>query len=113
VAKRPEQLNSLVQKELGDILLRDFELPDGTLATITRVESSANFQQAYVYISITPENRTKEIMKHLSKGIYGVQQQLNRRLQIRPVPKIIWREEQSLAGIQRTEELLEKLTQEK
>ena len=49
---RIPKINQLLQEELGAILLRELELPDGVLVTVTRVDASGNLQEAENEISL-------------------------------------------------------------
>ena len=110
---RIPKVNQLIQAELGEILLRELELPDGTLATVTRVDASGNLQEAKVYISVMPETKLEDVFVVLNRNIYAVQQMLNKRLKMRPVPRIKWTVETKTSEAQRIEELLEKTREEK
>ena len=110
---RIPKVNQLLQEELGEILLRELELPDGVLATVTRVDASGNLQEAKVYISVMPEAKFQDVFGILQKNIYGIQQMLNKRLRMRPVPRIKWAVETKTSEAQRIEELLEKTREEK
>ena len=88
--KRVEQINELIKRELGQIILREFVSPENTLITIIDVETAANFQSAKIQISVIPEAHSDAVMKDLNQQIYSIQQTLNKRLKIRPVPKIIF-----------------------
>ena len=106
---RIPKVNQLLQEELGAILLRELELPEGVLVTVTRVEASGNLQEARVYISVMPEARNEEVMLGLRREIFGIQQALNKRLRMRPVPRIRWAVETKTSEAQRIEELLEEV----
>ncbi|MDO8474167.1 MAG: 30S ribosome-binding factor RbfA [bacterium] len=110
---RIPKVNQLLQEELGEILLRELDLPDGVLVTITRVDASGNLQEARVYISVMPEARSEEVMLGLERDIFSIQQALNKRLRMRPVPRIKWTVETKTSEAQRIEELLEKTKEEK
>ena len=110
---RIPKINQLLQEELGTILLRELELPDGVLVTVTRVDASGNLQEAKVYISVMPEARYEEVMLELKREIFNIQQTLNKKLRMRPVPRIRWAVETKTAEAQRIEELLEKTREEK
>jgi ribosome-binding factor A len=88
--KRVEQINELVKRELSQIILREFASPENTLITIMNVDTALNFQSAKIQISVIPESRADAVMKDLNQKIYSIQQTLNKRLKIRPVPKIIF-----------------------
>jgi len=81
--------------------------------TLTRVKATPNLQQAKVYISVMPEERRKEALKLLQKEIYGIQQLLNKRLNMRPVPRIEWVLETKTREAQEIEVLLDKIKKEK
>lgn len=85
--RRLEKINMLLQEELARVLDRESEFRDDALVTVTRVETSPDLHYAAVHVSIFEKepNRTLEI---LGKNVYTIQQILNRRLRMRPVPKI-------------------------
>lgn len=108
--KRGEKLNMLMRDELGKIIDRTLEFPEGALVTITRVHTSSDLRYATVFVSIFNMDNTNAL-EMLDKNVYHIQQQLNKALRMRPVPKIrfaideeeIRREtvERSLANIKR------------
>lgn len=107
-ANRIQRVNSLIRQELGKILLREIDLPD-VLLTITQVRTSVDLEQAKVYISVISEEQTDRVLKILNKLIYSIQQELNKRLKMRPIPKIKFYKEDKTKKAARVEELLERL----
>lgn len=85
---RLERLNNLIQKEVSALLYKELEFGLGTLVTVTRAQVSTGVAHSKIYISILPRNRTGKVFKILKKNIYRIQQLLNKRLPIRPAPKI-------------------------
>lgn len=85
---RIERINSLIQQELSKIIIREIEIPEGSLATITEVETSADLAQAKVWLSIFPTESSKKIFHSLNKKIGYFQGLLIRKLVMKPVPKI-------------------------
>jgi len=110
--KRIQRVNQLIKKELGQILLREIEFPRDVLVTITRVETSVDLNQARVFLSCFPENQSDLIFKILNRQIYGIQRILNRRLKMKFIPRIEFREERKTAEAGEIEELLEGLKKE-
>jgi len=102
------RVNNLIKKELGKIIFQELDLNQGTLVTITRVQTFPNLIQSNVYISLIGENaeKTFEILK---KRVYNIQQALNKKLKMRPVPKIFFKKEQETEKAAKIEELLEKI----
>ena len=48
MTERIPQVNELLHQELGLILLREFDVPENTLVTLTRVDTAPNLQQAKI-----------------------------------------------------------------
>ncbi len=108
--RRIQKVNELLKREMGSIFSRELDFVN-VLTTITRVDTSSNFIQAKVYVSVLPEGREEEVFKYLNKNIYFLQQILNKRMKIRPVPRIIFEKEnqvQRAGEIERTLETLKK-----
>ena len=106
---RIQKVNQLIKKEISQILLREVEFPSGVLITVTRVESSVDLNQAKVYISCLPEEKTSKVSQILNQQIYELQQKLNQRLQMRPIPRIKFIEEKETKEAGKIEEILEKI----
>jgi len=109
VKNRLQRVNQLIKKELSQILLREIEFPTDVLVTITRVESTPNLIQAKVFISVMPEEKTSMVSRILNKKIFELQQKINKRLKMRPVPQIHFVEEKKTSEAGRIEEILEEL----
>ena len=109
MAKRIPQVNQLIQKELSKIIKREIDVSPETLITLTRVDTSPNLEQANVYISVLPEKEEKIILQILNKNIYELQQKLNHRLRMRPIPRIYFMEEKETIKAGKIEEILENL----
>ncbi len=113
MSNRIQRVNALIKNELGKILLRDVDFPQGVLVTITRVESSPNLKEAKTYVSVMPDEQIDKVFKILNRRIYNIQQVLNRRLRMRPIPRIEFKKEEKTEEAAKIEELLEKLKKEK
>lgn len=85
--RRIEQLNVLLCEELAKIVDRELEFPEGALVTLTRVEITDDKLYASVYFSVMGGD-PKEVLEIFGKDIYNIQQILNKKLRMRPVPKI-------------------------
>ena len=123
MSKRIEKVNALIKKELSLILLREIDFPKDALATITRVEAAPNLSEAKIYISIMftrhsskneggPDSRIDQVFEILKRRVYDIQQCLNKRLKMRPIPKIEFKKEEKTKQADRVEGLLEQLKKE-
>ena len=85
---RVQKVNELLKQEFAKILVEEIEVPIGTLVSVIQVKTSPSLQHAKIYISVLPERETEEIFEKLNSQIYKLQQIMNKRLYMRPVPKI-------------------------
>ena len=109
---RTLKINSLFKKEIGKIILEEVEFPEGVLATITEVDTFPNLIESKIYISCFPENRIDNVLEILKSRIYEIQKKLNKKLNMRPVPKIVFVKEDKTKEADRVEGLLEELKKE-
>lgn len=113
MSQRILRVNQLIKKEISQIILKEVDFPKGTLATVTRVETSSNLIEAKVYISVMPESKAELVLQILTRLIYFLQQQINKRLKMRPVPQIKFFEEIKTKEAAEIEKLLEEIKKEK
>ncbi len=109
MSKRIQQVNALIKRELSQILLREIEFSPNVLVTVTRVETSSNLIESNIWISVLPEKELKRSLEILNKNIYILQQKLNQRLRMRPIPRIKFLGERKTGEAGKIEEILEKL----
>ena len=109
MGNRIPRVNALIKRELSQIFLKEVDFPRGVLVTIIKVESSADLKEVKVYISIMPDSKTGRISEILNKIIYGIQQSLNKRLRMRPIPRIRFEMEKKTKEAAKIEELLEQI----
>lgn len=108
-SNRIDKVNSLLEHEISKIIQREIGFPDGVLATLTHVDATANLIEAKVYISAFPEEKADEVLEILNKEVFGIQQEINKKLNMRPIPKIIFIIDKKEAEAGRVEELLAQL----
>lgn len=107
---RIDKINSLLEHEIGNIILRDFTFD--AMVTLTRVDTTPNLIEARAYVSVLPEEKSDKVIKILKQEVSSVQQKINKKLNMRPIPKIIFRKDEKIAEAARVEELLNKLKKE-
>ena len=111
MSTRIEKVNSLLEHEISKILVRDFSFQEA-LVTLTHVDTSANLIETKAYISVLPEERTDDIIAVLNKGVYDVQQKINKMVNMRPVPKIRFVRDKEILEAAKIEAILEKIKEE-
>jgi len=109
---RIEKVNSLLEREISKIIFRDFAYSPDVLVTLTRVDTTANFIEAKVFISVFPDDKADEMIKMLDKNIFDIQQKVNKTMKMRPVPRIKFVKDKVLSRAGKIEELLYKVKNE-
>ncbi|MBI2623848.1 MAG: 30S ribosome-binding factor RbfA [Candidatus Liptonbacteria bacterium] len=84
---RPDRVASLIQEELGALLVRELEFP-GALVTVSGVEVTKKLDLARVEVSVLPHEREAEVMKTLAAAQGELQFKLGRKLNIKPMPTL-------------------------
>ena len=107
-ARRIEKINILIREVVSAILYRDLSSPEGIMVTVTRVETSEDIHYATIFISVFggEEDQEKNIITELSRSAGLIQHQLNRKLRMRPVPKITFAIDREEKRRERIEKLL-------
>lgn len=111
MSNRIEKVNSLLEHQISKIILKDFDFSDA-IVTLTYVDATANLIEARAYISVLPDEKAEKILKVLNKGVYGIQQKINKMLNMRPIPKIIFIKDEKIGNAARVEKLLSNLKKE-
>ncbi len=83
---RSERVQSLIQEELGKLLLREVEFP--ALVTITSVGVNKKLDVADVRLSVLPSSMEKKSFTIAKKQEKRLQYLLTKKINIRPMPKI-------------------------
>jgi ribosome-binding factor A len=87
---RPERVSNLIQKELGKFILREAEFEPGVLATITYVDVDGKLNRAKVGISVIPSEKADAVLKILGNEAGKLQWFLLKKINIKPMPRIIF-----------------------
>ncbi len=85
---RQKKVNELIRRELGEIIIREFEAPENSLATIVGVDTSPDLLSTKVSVSIFPIDQANKAFSSLRKMAGFFQKLLNRRLKMKMIPRI-------------------------
>ena len=109
MSERLKKLNELLRDEVGKILLTELDKEDDVLVTVTGADISPTLEHATIKISVFPPTKEEELLKKIERQIYQIQQILNKRLSIRPVPKIRFEIDKTEEEAGRIEKLLDEV----
>lgn len=88
MSERIQKLNKLIKKHLGEILSRELSMKSGVFITISKVDTTSDIRYTRVSISVFPFKEADYVLKTLDKEIYSIQGALNKKLAMRPLPRI-------------------------
>jgi ribosome-binding factor A len=100
------KVNKLFKQEVGRLMLSDVDLPLGVVATVIRADVSADLRYADIYVSVMPQAQEEAVLVELEKEVYHIQQKINKKLSMKPVPMIRFRLDFSGDHADRINELL-------
>lgn len=80
-----------------------------TMVTVTKTKTSLDLRYCDVFISVFPADKAVESKEILDKNIYFLQQKINKKLCMKPVPKIRFKIDRTGEYVERIDELIGKL----
>jgi ribosome-binding factor A len=107
MSQRLERVNELLRQEISKLLLREIDFVD-ILVTVTNVNTSPDLKQAKIKITVLPTEKGEQVLRIIQRNIFHLQQELNKKLHLKPVPKIRFEIDQIEIKAQRIEEILSK-----
>ena len=108
---RTERLASVIQKDLGEILQRNYQ-PMGTFITVTRVRMTDDLSIAKVYLSIFSPNRdVAPFYKKIDDSQDEIRYILASKIknQVRRIPELLFFEDDSAEYVNKIEDLFSKV----
>ena len=92
---RIDQINELLRQEIAKIILSEIEFDPDIMVTVMSADTSDTLETANVWISVFPENKSKDTLNYLNEKIGDIQRSLNKKLVMRFVPKIAFKIDKS------------------
>jgi ribosome-binding factor A len=107
---RPDRVADQIRSELGALLARDVHDPGLGFVTITRVQMSRDLQQARVFYTVLADDKgRRESGRALHRALPFLRRQIGARLRLKRVPELQFVYDESIAGQDRIEQLLNEL----
>lgn len=106
-SRRVERFNEQLKREITGLVRNEVRDPRVGLASVTAVESSADFSVARVYISVLGDDAAKEeSLQGLRAAAPFIRTELGRRLHVRRVPELRFELDRSLDYAAKIDRLL-------
>lgn len=90
LSRKIEKLNSILAQETAMLLETEIDLPPETIVTVIGVDTSPDLHYANILISIMPSAKNGSVLSLIKKKTFKMQKAINRRLRMRPVPKLVF-----------------------
>lgn len=106
--RRIQRLNKVLTQVVAEIFNREIFFGEGTFVTVTKAQVYHNMSIAEVFFTVLPESDNEKVLDILKTNIFDIQQFVNKKLPIRPVPKIIFKVDVGQEKAEEVYRLLEK-----
>jgi ribosome-binding factor A len=105
------QVNEMIKRDLGEIILKEMELPSGDFCDIERVSTSSDLSFCKVFISVFPQKEEKRILEIFNKSAGFFRAMMEKKTKIRKIPRFIFKIENNEAQkkIEKLEQILDNL----
>lgn len=108
---RQQKISSQIRRDISDIFLKEArDLVQGAMVSVTVVRVSPDLSFAKIYLSVFPYSKAEEIVNRLTENVWLVRRALGQRVrnQLRIVPELDFRLDDSLEYIENIDNLLKK-----
>jgi len=112
MSRRTEQVQDVIQKELGMILAREIEFPLKVFPNIIKVDVPPDLRNATVWLGVVPAEARDEVLEAINNDIGAVQKLLNRRMPMKFVPRLHFKIDESIDKVMRVSELVDRIKSE-
>ena len=107
---RPDRVADQIRSELGLLLTREVHDPGIGFVTITRVQVSADLQQARVFFTVLGDEKARgNSERALERAMPFLRRQIGSRLRFKRVPELKFLYDESIAGQDRIEQILNEI----
>ena len=104
---RPERVADQIRSELALLLTREVHDPGIGFVTITRVQMTPDLQQARVFYTVLGDDQArKNTGRAIERAGPFLRRQIGSRLRLKRVPELTFLYDESIAGQDRIERLL-------
>ena len=104
---RPDRVADQIRSELALLLTREVHDPGIGFVTITRVQMTPDLQQARVfYTALGDDKARRNTERAIERAGSFLRRQIGSRLRLKRVPELIFLYDESIAGQDRIERLL-------
>jgi len=112
MAYRKEKISHLIRDEVGKIIHENLDMDNDAIVTVMRAIVSDDLNHVRIFISVFPSQFGEKVLDAINKNIYFLQQILNKKLKIHPVPKMFFVIDTTEERAAKVEKVIEKVKEE-
>jgi ribosome-binding factor A len=113
-SQRPSRVGEQIREDLSELLSREVQDPGIGFLTITRVEVTADLQNARAYYTTLGDAQArKETSRALARATPFLRRQLGNRLRLRRIPELQFFYDENIERLDRVERILQELESER
>jgi len=109
MSHRIKKINELIKQQIAEIIARELDIKPGVFLTVSKVDTTRDLRYTRVFVSVFPEQETDYAIKTLDKEIYSLQGSLNKKLTMKPLPRIEFKLDITESKADEVEKILKKL----
>ncbi|MGB9598744.1 MAG: ribosome-binding factor A, partial [Minisyncoccales bacterium] len=98
-----------IARVLSEIFLKEIEMEKKPLITIDRVDTKKDLSLSQIYISVFPQEKTKEVLNFLEKKRGYFQRLLFEKINFKKNPRIVFLENKKQREVEKIEKIIEKI----
>ncbi len=90
MTERMMRVNSMIKHEITRLVSEIVDLKPGVFATISKVDTSIDFSQTKIFVTVFPTKEKDYVMKTLGYERGLLQKKLHKKLHLKVLPKILF-----------------------
>lgn len=106
---RTEKINELIKRHIGEIISLELNLKPGVFVTISKVDTTPDLRYTRVFVSIFPDSEIGYAGETLRKELHRIQSSLNKKLSMKPLPRVEFRTDMTESKADVIEKLLKEI----
>ena len=107
------RINEFIRDHLSEIMHRSLEVTPDRLVTVTRVETSPDLSQAYVYVTVWPKEVRGSTLHQIRKQASQFRGELDDILKRRRTPKLLFRVDEGANEVPHIQQVFEQIDEER
>ena len=103
---RMRKVNSVILREMSDLIMRIVDFKKGVFATISKVDTTSDLRYTRIFVRVFPHSEIDYTMKTLEHERIAIQKVLHKRLHLKILPKISFIHDKTGDDVDELEKLL-------